>query len=174
MPWCTIVDALNGVTVFSKLDLWSSYHQLILAQESRYITTFVTHEGLRRYTRLNFGTNIASEIFQNAVCEQIKDIPGALNISDDIIIYGKNQEAHNQALDAVLRKFTNVGLTLKPEKCELNKKSITFFGFVFSWRGISPDPKKVKAIHDASLPKTAKEVKAIMCDQLLCKVYPKL
>ena len=90
------------------------------------------------------------------VCEQIKDIPGALNISDDIIIYGKNQEAHNQALDAVLRKFTNVGLTLKPEKCELNKKSITFFGFVFSSRGISPDPEKVKAIHDASLPKTAK------------------
>ena len=56
------------------------------------------------------------------MCEQIKDIPGALNISDDIIIYGKNQEVHNQALDAVLRKFTNVGLTLKPEKCELNKK----------------------------------------------------
>ena len=86
-----LVDALNGATVFFKLDLRSGYHQLVLAQESRYITTFVTHEGLRRYTRLNFGTNSASEIFQNAVCEQIKDIPGALNISDDIIIYGKNQ-----------------------------------------------------------------------------------
>ena len=59
---------------------------------------------------------------QNAVGEQIKDIPGALTIGDDIIIYANNQEAHNQALDGVLRKFTNVGLTLKPEKCELNKK----------------------------------------------------
>ena len=157
-----LVDALNGATVFSKLDLRSGYHQLVLAQESRYITTFVTHERLRRYTRLNFGINSASEIFQNAVCEQIKDIPGALNISDDIIIYGKNQEAHNQALDAVLRKFTNAGLTIKPEKCELNKKSITFFGFVFSSRGISPDREKVKAIHDASLPKTAKEVRSFL------------
>ena len=86
-------------------------------------------------------------------------------------MYGKNQEAHNQALDGVLRKFTNVSLTLKPEKCEFNKKSITFFGFVSSSRRISPDPEKIKAIHDASLPKTAKEVR---CGQLLCKVYPKL
>lgn len=113
-----LVDALNGATVFSKLDLRSGYHQLVLAQESRYITTFVTHEGLRRYTRLNFGTNSASEIFQNAISEQIKEIPGAINFSDDIIIYGKNQKAHDQALHTVLRKFAKVGLTLKPEKCE--------------------------------------------------------
>ena len=93
-----LIDALNGATVFSKLDLRSGYRQLVLAQESRYITTFVTHEGLRRYTRLNFGTNSASEIFQNAINEQIKDVSGAINISDDIIIYGKNQKAHDQAL----------------------------------------------------------------------------
>ena len=157
-----LVDALNGATVFSKLDLRSGYHQLVLAQESRYITTFVTHEGLRRYTRLNFGINSASEIFQNAISEQIKGIPGAINISDDIIIYGKNQKAHDQALHTVLRKFTQVGLTLKTEKCELNKQSLTFFGFVFSAKGISPDPEKVKAIHEASLPKTAKEVRSFL------------
>jgi len=157
-----LVDALNGATVFSKLDLRSGYHQLVLAQESRYITTFVTHEGLRRYTRLNFGTNSASEIFQNAINEQIKEIPGAINISDDIIIYGKNQQEHDQALHTVLHKFTNVGLTLKPVKCELNKNSLTFFGFVFSSKGISPDPEKVKAIHDASLPTTAKEVRSFL------------
>ena len=116
----------------------------------------MTHEGLRGYTQLNFGTNSASEIFQNVVCEQIKDITGALNISDDIIIYGKNQEAHNQTLDAVLRKFTSVRQTLKPEKCELNKESITFLGLCFHQEEFSPDPEKVKAIHDASLPKTAK------------------
>ena len=101
-----LVDAFNGTTVFSKLNQPSGYHQLVLAQKSKYITTFVTHEGLRRYTRLNFETISASEIFQNVMCEQIKDIPEAFNIRD---------QDHNQALDSVLRKFTNVGLTLKPE-----------------------------------------------------------
>ena len=112
-----LVDTLNGTTVFSKLDQPSGYHQLVLAQESKYITTFVTHEGLRRYTRLNFVTNSASEIFQNVMCEQIKDIPKALNIRD---------QDHNQALDSVLHKFTNVGLTLKLENVS-STKLITFF-----------------------------------------------
>ena len=42
--------------------------------------------------------------------------------------------------------FAEVNLTLNKKKCEFNKKSITFFGFVFSGQGISPDPKKVEAI----------------------------
>ena len=67
-----LVDALNGATVFSKLDLRSGYHQPVLAQESRYITTFVTHEGLRRYIQLNFGTNSASEIFQMQCVSRLK------------------------------------------------------------------------------------------------------
>lgn len=44
-----------------------------LAQEGRHITMFATHKGLRRYTRLNFGTNSASELFQHIINEQIRD-----------------------------------------------------------------------------------------------------
>ena len=58
-----LITSLNGATMFSKLDLRSGYHQLQLAPESCYITTFATHKGLWRYKRLNFGTNSASEIF---------------------------------------------------------------------------------------------------------------
>ena len=50
-----LIHILNGATVFSKLDLRAGYHQIPLAPESRYITTFATHKGLRRYARLNFG-----------------------------------------------------------------------------------------------------------------------
>ena len=169
-----LVDTLNGATVFSKLDLRSGYHQLSLALESRYITTFATHEGLRRYTRLNFGTTSASEIFQNAIYEQIRDIKGSLNISDDIIIFGKTQQEHDNALHSVLQRFESVGLTLREDKCELNKKSITFFGFVFSGEGVSPDPEKVKAIHDAQPPSSASEVRSFLGMATYCaKCIPK-
>ena len=57
----------------SKLDLCSGYHQLSLTPESRCITTFATHDGLRRY-EVEF--------------EQIHDIARAINISDDIIVFG--------------------------------------------------------------------------------------
>ena len=57
-----IIAQLNGSTVFSKLDLNHGYHQIELAPESRYITTFSTHVGLRRYKRLSFGICSAAEI----------------------------------------------------------------------------------------------------------------
>ena len=44
-----LVHTLNGATLFSKLDLRPGYHQISLAPESQYITTFFTHKGLRRY-----------------------------------------------------------------------------------------------------------------------------
>ena len=157
-----LVEALNGASRFSKLDLRSGYHQLSLAPESRYITTFATHEGLRRYARLNFGTNSASEIFQNVISEQIQNIPGAINISDDIIVYGKSQEEHDTALHAVLKRFANTGLMLHPDKCEFNKSSLAFFGFVFPADSIALDPEKVKAIHEACSPSSTSEVRSFL------------
>ena len=90
-----LIHTLNGATVFSKLDLRAGYHQLTLAPKSRYIMTFATHKGLRRYAQLNFGTNSASKIFQMVINELICNIPGALNISDDVIVFGKTQAEHD-------------------------------------------------------------------------------
>ena len=79
-----VINALNRAKDFSKLDLNQGYHQLELAPESRYLTTFSTHLGLRRFRRLNFGINCAAEIFQNAIREAISGLKGALNISDNV------------------------------------------------------------------------------------------
>ena len=45
-----LIHTLNGAIVFFKLDLRAGYHQLTLALESQYITTFATHKRLWRYT----------------------------------------------------------------------------------------------------------------------------
>ena len=63
---------LNGAKYFSKLDLAQAYHQLPLAEESSYITTFSTHVGLFRYKRLAYGINASAEIFQHALQQVFK------------------------------------------------------------------------------------------------------
>ena len=75
-----IIHDLNGASVFSKLDLNQGYHQLELGPESRYITTFTTHLGLRRYKRLNFGISSAAEVFQNAIQTALSGLPGVRNM----------------------------------------------------------------------------------------------
>ena len=81
-----MIGDLNGAKIFRKLDLNQGYNRLVLAPESRYITTFSTHMGLMRYKRLDFRISSTAYIFQNAIREILEDIAAAINISDDILV----------------------------------------------------------------------------------------
>ena len=153
---------MNGAKVFSKLDLRSGYHQLELHPESRYITTFSTHKGIYRYKRLNFGISSASEIFHETIRQVIQDITGARNISDDIVVYAENREKHDAALRKVLERLQESGLTLNAKKCIFRTNRISFFGVVFGENGISPDPAKVKAVHDFDHPQNVKDLRSFL------------
>lgn len=67
-----VVLELNGATVFSKLDLRAGYQQLELHPDSRHITTFTTHLGLRRYKTLNSGTFLLPKYFKMPYAEHCK------------------------------------------------------------------------------------------------------
>ncbi|GAA6090226.1 uncharacterized protein K02A2.6-like [Tachysurus ichikawai] len=137
-----IIHDLNGAVMFSKLDLNSGYHQLELAPESRYIATFSTHVGLQRYTRLIFGISSAAEVFQNTIQQVLQSIPGVRNFSDDILVYGNTADAHNRSLEAVFQRLHENNLTINKGKCDFHKTSLEFFGYLFSNKGIAPDPTK--------------------------------
>jgi hypothetical protein len=153
---------LNRAVIFSKIDLRSGYHQLILHPDCRYITTFSTHVGLYQYKRLFFGISSAAEVFQHAIQTVLAGIKGAENVSDDIIIFGKSQEEHDEALSKVLHTLHKAGLTVNLKKCEFSKSTIEFFGHIFSQGGLSPDPQKVQALKDTSEPRNASEVRSFI------------
>lgn len=112
-----ILTALNGATVFSKLNLNEGYHQLELHEDSRPITTFSTHAGLFRYKCLNFGIYSTAEVFQDTIRQVLGSIPNVINISDDILVYGTTKEDHEKALEATLERLSKGGLMLNPKKC---------------------------------------------------------
>ena len=114
---------------------------------------------------------MASKIFQKLINEQICDIPGALNISDDVIIFGKTQGGHDNSLKVVFQKFAEVNVTLNKSKCEFNKQSISFFGFVFSEKGISPDPLNVESIEKAFPPTTTHAVRSFLGMATYCAKF---
>ena len=111
------VQALNGATVFSKLDLRWGYHQIELHPDSRGLTTFSTPQGLKRYERLIFGLSSASEVYQFVIQQVLIGIPGVRNISDDIIVFGTTQPEHDRGLDHTLQRLHANGLTLNKDKC---------------------------------------------------------
>ena len=147
---------------FSKLDLRSGYHQIELHPESRPITTFATQNGLYQYTQLMFGVSSAPEIYQHVIQQVLQGCRGVRNISDDIIVFGKTRDEHDQNLETVLQRLQQSNLTLNQEKCLFGVNKLTFFGHEVSASGISPGRKKVEAIHDAPVPGNAAEVRSFL------------
>ena len=157
-----LIADLNGATVFSKLDLSSGYHQFELSPESRNITTFSAHVGLRRYKRLLFGINAAAEIFQNAIEEILAGLPGCKNISDDIIVFGGDQRERDVNLRGVLERLKQYNIRLKEEKCSFSQSSINIYGHIFTAEGIKPDRKKIHVIKAMNPPQFTSEVKSLL------------
>jgi len=157
-----LLHDLNGSTMFSKIDLKWGFHQILLSEDSRHITTFVTHRSLYRYKRLMFGVTSAPEKYQQIVRDVLRGCPGVVNISDNLIIHGKSVEEHNRCLSAVLDRLSEVGLTVNGETCEFRLSKVTFFGHELTSNGVNPSEEKVAAIRDARPPKDASEVRSFM------------
>ena len=69
-----------------------------------------------KYKRLNFGISSASEIFQETIRNVVQDINNVKNISDDNLVYGKNQEKHDVALERTFQRLEDKVLTLNKQK----------------------------------------------------------
>ena len=157
-----VQDKVSGSMWFSKLDLKKGYHQIELNENSRDITTFRYTNGIYRYKRLLFGLNAAFELFQQTISALFRGHEGIINISDDILVYGKTVSDHNRNLRKCLEILQENGLTLNKEKCEFLKKDLEYYGFVISEKGIRPKDSTVKAIHCFQTPRNSKEVRSFL------------
>ena len=157
-----VLQDMSNSTVFSKLDLRWGYHQIELSEESREITTFITHRGMYRYKRLMFGISSAPEKYQQVIQQTLQDIEGVHNISDDIVVHGSTHELHDERLRKVMRRLRECGLTLNLEKCQFSMSELTFMGHVLSSRGVGVAADKVKAVVEAREPGSAAEVRSFL------------
>ena len=156
------LEKLTGATIFSKLDLKSGYHQIELEKSSRDITTFSSSLGLFQYKRLCFGISSASEEFQHIIGGLFANEPNICNISDDILIFGKNLEEHNNALRQCFRILQENSLTLNPNKCEFGKTELEFFGYIISGEGIRPTKEKIEAVQNYPPPTNIKQLRSFL------------
>ena len=81
---------------------------------------------------------------------------------DDILIYSKSEEVHEEHLRIVLETLRREKLYAKLSKCAFWLKSISFLGHIISEEGISVDPEKIQAVKDWKAPKTVKGIKSFI------------
>ena len=137
-----LLASIQGAKRFSKLDANSGFHQIPLDEKSQLLTTFITPLGRYCYCRLPFGISSALEYFQKRMLEVLDGIQGTICMMDDILIFGSSQQEHNLRLYAALESIKNSGITLNKAKCQINRTSIHFCGYLVDGTGIQPNPEK--------------------------------
>lgn len=153
--------SLKGSNRFSVIDITNCYHQFEIEPNARKLFTFRTPWGIFRYKRMVQGTSPASSEIQKKIRETIKKCHNAINIKDDILIFGKDDE-HDQHLVMVLQTLYDKGLTLRKEKCSLGKSEVKWFGNIYTKDGMSPDPEKCKIIKEWAEPTSCAEIKSFL------------
>lgn len=156
-----LFDQLQGARFFSKIDLRSEYHQLKVKKEDVPKTTFRTRYGHYEFLVMPFGVTNAPAVFMDLMNRVFKSFLDQFVIVfiDDILIYSKTADEHEQHLRMVLRDKI---LFANQKKCEFWLREVKFLGHVISEKGISVDPAKIEAVVNWERPTSVSEIRSFL------------
>ncbi|CAM4586213.1 unnamed protein product [Lepidochelys olivacea] len=121
---------LHGAKMFCTLDLQSVYHQVMLHEDSRDLTAFITHEGLFRFKCVPYGLTSAPSAFQK-MSLILKNQHGVQCYLDDIIMFGNTSEEHDNNLQSVLTASAKQASSSIGPNANLDKLNSPFWGIQF-------------------------------------------
>ncbi|GJT15560.1 putative reverse transcriptase domain-containing protein [Tanacetum coccineum] len=118
-----LFDQLQGLSVYSKIDLRSGYHQLRIQEEDIPITAFRTRYGHFKFQVMPFGLTNAPSVFMelmNLICNSYFD-KFIFMFIDDILVYSKDDEEHGKHLKIDLELLKKDGVHVDHTKIEAIK-----------------------------------------------------
>nr|GEZ70257.1 putative reverse transcriptase domain-containing protein [Tanacetum cinerariifolium] len=133
------------LSVYSKMNLSSGYHQLRVREEDVSKTAFRTRYGHYEFQVMPFGLTNAPAV-----------------LIDDIMIYSKNKKEHEEHLKQILELLKKKELYAKFSKCEFWIPKVQFLGHVIDSKGIHVDPAKIESFKDWASPKSPTEIRQFL------------
>jgi hypothetical protein len=159
-----LLDRLRTRKIFTKLDLRGAYNLLRIRPGDEWKTAFRTRYGHFEYTVMPLGLTNAPAIFQHLMNDIFREYMDefVMVYLDDILIFSKDQETHDEHVRLVLATLRKHGLYAKMEKCEFDKSSVAFLSYVIFPDGIFMDKSKVETIQCWATPSSVKDVQRFL------------
>lgn len=157
-------EPLHGAKIFTKLDLRNAYHLVRIRDGDEWKTAFNTPLGHFEYLVMPFGLTNAPAVFQALVNDVLRDFLNRFVFVylDDILIFSHSPEEHVLHVRQVLQRLLENKLFVKSEKCEFNKSSVSFLGYVIESGQVRTDPEKVRAVAEWPRPENLKQLQRFL------------
>ena len=153
------IDRMAGSRFFSKIDLRSGFHQILIKPEHRERTAFQVESGSYQFLVMPFGLANAPATFQRTMEMAFDDYRKFVQIYiDDVVIHSKTWSEHLQHLRKVFQRLRDQKLYVKRSKCEFGLTEVEFVGFKVSAQGVSTLESKLATIQAWQSPKDVKEI----------------
>ena len=140
--------ALSESRWFSTLDLACGYWQVTMNASAQEKAAFVTPSGLYEWNVMPFGLCNAPSTFERLMELVLKGLHWKICLIylDDVIVIGRTFEKELERLKQVFERLTCAGLKLKPKKCFLFQKRVSYLGHIVTEESITSDPEKVEQV----------------------------
>jgi transposase InsO family protein len=147
-----IFDQLKGFQRLMQFDFANAYLQMEVAESCRQYLSFVTPWGRQyEFMFVPFGLNIAGGALQRQLNTAFQSIPFALGYADDWLVPCNDDQLLTR-LRAFLTCTKSSGFLLKPAKCKIGFRELTFLGRVVSPDGLALHPDDVECIKSWPVP----------------------
>ena len=159
-----LFDQLKGAGVFSKIDLRSRYYQLRVKEVDVPKTAFRTRYGHYEFLVMPFELTNAPTAFMDLMNRVFRHYVDQFVVVfiDDILVYSKDAQEHEQHLKIVLQMLREKKLYAKLSKCDFWLKEVSFLGHIVSSEGIRVDPTKIEAVVNWKPPQNVTEVRSFL------------
>ena len=159
-----LFDQLRGAQIYSKIDLLTGYHQLRVKEADIPKTAFRTWYGHFEFTVMPFRLTNGPITFMDLVHRVFQPYLDQFVVVfvDDILMYSKSEEEHEDHFRVVLQVLRDHQLYAKFSKCEFWLTKVKFLGYVVSASGVLVDPEKVEAVMSWEMPKSVFEIRSFL------------
>ncbi len=130
-----LIDKLRGAKYFTKLDICWGYNNIRIREGDEEKATFRMNRGLFEPTVMFFGLTNSPTTFQWMMNDIFRDLIGEGKVTiylNNILIFSKNLDKHQQIVKRVLQRLRENKLFLKAEKCKFEVLKMEYLGVIIS------------------------------------------
>jgi hypothetical protein len=126
--------------------------------------TFILRYGLFEYMVMSFGLTDAPVYFMYMMKKVFMEYLDkfVMVFIDNILVYSRSEEEHEDHLHLVLHKLRDHKLYAKLSKCEFWLKQVAFLGHIVSKGGISMDPSKIQDVLSLNVTTSVGDIRSFL------------